>query len=92
MLNQPLPNKGAAYSITRNDERDVFEVRDNLGDLVATVPVGNSAAEMKRQEQVRDLLRSAPFLLAIATTLDVPADQRPALRLGIEASFGKYPE
>ena len=65
-MSTPAPNDGAAYALARNDELDVFELRDLRGAVVALIPVGRNAYELKRQEQVRDLMRGAPALIASA--------------------------
>lgn len=54
----------ALWQIVRDDEHDAFQVIDASERVIATVPVGISKTDTIRQRHVRDLVVSAPVLLA----------------------------
>lgn len=54
------------WEAERNDALDVFEVRTDNGRLVAMIPIGETAAEVEAQHQVRHLIVAAPRLLGAA--------------------------
>ena len=98
-MSTTAPNEGAAYALARNDELDVFELRDARGFVVALVPIGSNAIELRRQEHVRDVVRGAPLLLAAAQLVldrvEPNAGQRLAidrLRQAVAIATGRHPE